>query len=117
MLSTEHKVLLHGAEFIAAAALLFELFSNETQKNRNKDYKCYISNFTRKCSRRATNEDLFHKILESSDSYHPYLRFELKRKHLSIFKKALELLVEFLLINSVVNFSKSALLLFTFTCK
>ncbi|GJQ83705.1 hypothetical protein Trydic_g593 [Trypoxylus dichotomus] len=50
MPSTVRKILIHGAEIITA------------QDSRHKDY-------TRKCSRTVTNEDVFHKMLESSDPY------------------------------------------------
>lgn len=40
----------------------------EAQECMNKDYKVYMEHNTRKNSRLISNEDLFHKLLISSDS-------------------------------------------------
>lgn len=93
MPSTVHKILIHGAEIIEAAVLPIGLLSEEAQESRNKDYKYYRLHFTRKCSRTATNEDVFHKLLESSDPYITYMRPEPKKKHLPISDEALQLIM------------------------
>ncbi|GJQ69435.1 hypothetical protein Trydic_g6550 [Trypoxylus dichotomus] len=82
MSSTVHKILIHGAEIITAGALSIRLPSEEAQESRHKD-RYYSLLFTRKCSRTATNEDVFHKMLESSDPYITHLRPEPKKKPLN----------------------------------
>lgn len=85
MPSTVHKILIHGTETTKAIALRIGLLSDEQQESRNKYYEL---RFTRKCSRTVTNEDVFHKTLEYSDSYIAYM-WPKSKKHLSISKEAL----------------------------
>lgn len=89
---TVHKILIHGADIIESAALPIGLLSEEAQESRNKDYKHIRIHHTRKNSRIHTNEDIFHKILETSDPYITHLRPELKLKHLPASEEALALL-------------------------
>jgi len=79
MPSTVHKILIHGKEIIESAALPIGSLSEEAKESRNKDYKYYRLH-TRKFSRLATNEDVFHNILISSDPYITHLRPESKTK-------------------------------------
>ncbi|GJQ68504.1 hypothetical protein Trydic_g17077 [Trypoxylus dichotomus] len=93
MASNVHKILIHGAEIITATALSIRLLSEEAQESSHKDYKCYRLHFTRKCSRTATNEDVFHKVLGSADPYITHLRPDPKKKHHPISEEALELML------------------------
>ena len=62
-----HRVLLHGSETIKEMLLPIGQMSEEAQESRNKDYKAYRRDHTRKTSRLATNEDLVHHLLATSD--------------------------------------------------
>lgn len=93
MPSTIHKILLHGSEIVAAAALPIGMLSEEAQESRNKDYKIFRLNHSRKYSRLSTNEDIFHKILETSDPFISSLRPEPKKKHYPVSSEILDLLI------------------------
>lgn len=67
MPSTVHKVLVHGSEIIQHCLLPIGLLSEEAQESRNKDFRNYRERFTRKTSRKDTNQDLLHRLLITSD--------------------------------------------------
>lgn len=67
MPASVHKILLHGADIVQKAILPIGQLSEEAQESRNKDYKYYRQHHARKYSRIATNEDLFRRLLLSSD--------------------------------------------------
>lgn len=70
MPSSVHKVLIHGAKIIEHYAVLpIGQLSEDAQEARNKDYKKYRLHHARKCSRSATNEDVLHILLYTSDPY------------------------------------------------
>ena len=60
--------------------MLFE----EAQEARNKDYKEYRLNRSRKLSRISTNEDVMHHLLTSSDPYINSLRKQMNKKFLQL---------------------------------
>lgn len=64
---TVHKVLAHGSLIIKTAVLPLGQLSEEAQESRNKDIRNYRRFFSRKASRRMTIEDLFCRLLLSSD--------------------------------------------------
>ena len=67
MAQSVHKVLIHGHDIIKSLTLPMGLTSEEAQEARNKDFKSYRENFSRKTSRKATNTDLINRLLVSSD--------------------------------------------------
>ncbi|GJQ74544.1 hypothetical protein Trydic_g21408 [Trypoxylus dichotomus] len=67
--------------------------SEEAQENIHEDYKYYRLHFTRKRSRTTTNENVFHKMLESLDPYMTQLRSEPKKKHFPISEEHLVLML------------------------
>lgn len=69
MPTTVHKVLIHGGQIIDWAPLPIGQMSEDAQEARNKDVKNYRENFSRKFSRTATMEDVFHRLLVTSDPY------------------------------------------------
>lgn len=93
MPSTVHKVLYHGAEIVRSSILPNGILSEEAQESRNKDYKTFRVNYSRKTSRISTNEDILHKLLDTSDPFIPDIRPEPKKKQLPFSDKAKELLV------------------------
>lgn len=58
MPASVHKILLHGSSVISAALLPIGQMSEEAQEARNKDIKSIRENYSRKCSRIKTNEDI-----------------------------------------------------------
>lgn len=72
-----HKILVHAKEIIKTCILPLGQLSEEAQEARNKDYRQFRENFTRKTSRIDTNRDVLNRFLISSDpvlsSYHTYL--------------------------------------------
>ena len=66
--------------------------NNKKDHFRNKDYKYYRTHHSRKTSRLATNEDIFHLMLISSDPYISFLRPEPKIKRLPFSETAKALL-------------------------
>lgn len=89
MPASVHKILMHGSMIVSTAILPIGLLSEEAQEARNK----YIREHnTRKCSRTATNEDLFKKLL-TSDPLITSLRKEQPRKSGSYPPKMVELLL------------------------
>lgn len=70
MPSSIHKILIHGESIINHFAVLpIGQLSEDAQESRNKDYKKFRLHHSRKCSRSATNEDVFHTLLYTSDPY------------------------------------------------
>lgn len=67
--------------------------SEEALESRNKDVKQYRLNHTRKNSRKATNTDLLHRLLEFSDPLITSLRQLPKKTKLPLSKDAKCLLV------------------------
>lgn len=69
MPATVHKVLIHGANVISSFLIAIGQLSEEAQETRNKDIRRYREGHTRKISRTSTNEDLLHRLLETSDPF------------------------------------------------
>ncbi|XP_046403729.1 uncharacterized protein LOC124169231 [Ischnura elegans] len=69
MPTTVHKVLLHGSEIAKEAILPLGQVSEEALEARNKDTRTFRMRFSRKHSRKATNEDLFKRLLLTSDPF------------------------------------------------
>jgi hypothetical protein len=92
MPASVHKILLHGASIIRAALLPMGELSEEAQEARNKDYKKFRLNHTRKISRTDTNYDLFRLLFISSDPYLASLRHLPKKKELELCEEVQNLL-------------------------
>jgi hypothetical protein len=89
---TVYKVLLHGQKIINAAVLPIGLLSEEAQEAQNKNYKNCRVYHSRKISRIATNEDVLHQMLMSSDPYIFSLKKGLPKDILSVNNDAKTLL-------------------------
>lgn len=75
MPSSVHKILIHGENVIKHFAVLpIGQLSEDAQESRNKDYRNIRLHHARKCSRSATNEDVFKTLLYTSDPYITSLR-------------------------------------------
>lgn len=80
MPNTVHKILFHGSTIISASMLPIGLLSEEAQEARNKDYRSYRREHSRKNNRINTNEDVFNFLTVSSDPYINMFRAEPKTK-------------------------------------
>lgn len=69
MTPTMHKILIHGATVISHAILPIGQLSEEAAEHRNKHFREYRRNFTRKFSRIACNRDIINRLLISSDPF------------------------------------------------
>ena len=88
-----HKMLLHGADVVDRKEVPVGLPS-EAQESRNKDVKNFRENFTRKFSRKQTNQDLLNRLLASSDPYISSLRRSFgSKKVLELPQRAKDLLL------------------------
>ncbi|KAK2577975.1 hypothetical protein KPH14_002674 [Odynerus spinipes] len=90
--STVHKVLVHGKQIIESCTFPVGSLSEEVQECRNKDYKRYRCLHSRKCNRIATNEDVLHMILLSSDPIITCLRPKPKKKIIPISEETKEMI-------------------------
>ncbi|XP_046404432.1 uncharacterized protein LOC124169763 [Ischnura elegans] len=64
-----HKLLIHGAAIVKEAILPIGILSEEAMEARNKDIRRFREQHTRKSSRKAANEDLFRRLLLTSDPF------------------------------------------------
>lgn len=81
MPNTVHKILWHGGIIISASMLPIGMLTEEAQEARNKDYRMYRREHSRKNSRINTNEDVFNFLTVSSDPYINKFRAEPKTKN------------------------------------
>lgn len=79
MPATVHKILFHGAEIIKYAIIPIGQLSEEVIEARHKEFRKYRLENSRKISRKATNEDLLHHLLISSDPVISSLRPDFKK--------------------------------------
>ncbi|KAK5641968.1 hypothetical protein RI129_010515 [Pyrocoelia pectoralis] len=80
MTPTLHKVLLHGAVIIEKALLPIGQLSEEAAEARNKHFRSYRQDFARKFSRESCNQDVFNRLILSSDPLLSSTRGVKKRK-------------------------------------
>lgn len=83
-------LLLHGTEIIVHALLPIGQMSEDAQESCNKYIKRYYEDFTRKCSRTKTMEDLFLRSLVASDPFISSLRKLPKKKLKSLSTEAID---------------------------
>ena len=96
MPSSVHKILLHGEVIIWSVLLPIGELSEEAIEARHKDFRRFRINNTRKCSRLATNEDIIHALLVSSDPVISGLNFKKdKARHVGLDDEAMGLLENF----------------------
>ena len=60
-------ILIHGSKIIESSLLPIGQMSEKAQEACNKYIKNYRENFARKCSRETNMEDIFHRLLITSD--------------------------------------------------
>lgn len=98
MPSSVHKLLMHGANIIEHFGLLpIGKLSEEASEARNKDFRKFREGHSRKNSRVATNEDILHNLLLSSDPKLSIIRPRMSQKtRMSLSPKCLDLLMPLL---------------------
>uniref|UniRef100_A0A6P7GKW0 Uncharacterized protein LOC114338051 n=1 Tax=Diabrotica virgifera virgifera TaxID=50390 RepID=A0A6P7GKW0_DIAVI len=62
-----HRILIHGPEIIKVVPLPVGMFSEEALESRNKDFRKFREAYSRKFSREDTMNDVFYRLLLSSD--------------------------------------------------
>lgn len=92
MPTSVHKILIHGSSIIRATVLPIGELSEEAQEARNKDFRNFRLNHTRKISRIDTNTDLFKWLLITSCPYLASIRYVPNKSHLEPDPEVLTLL-------------------------
>lgn len=93
MPTTVHKILFHSAEVIDSFLLPIGQMTEEAQEALNKTIKKYREGFSRKFSRKQTMEDVFKRLLLSSDPLISNLRKLPKKKIRSFDGEVIKMLV------------------------
>lgn len=92
---TVHKILFHGAEIIKYMIMPVGQLSEEVLEVTHKLFRKYLLEYTRKINRKATNKDLLHHLLMSSDPIISSLRPDLRKsKKQELFPEVQELFVQ-----------------------
>ena len=94
MSPTVHKVLIHGDEIIKALGIPIGSLSEEAQEATNKVFRNARENNSRMCSRKASNEDIMHHLLISSDPLISNIRIKRDKKTTELSEEAKSLLKE-----------------------
>lgn len=94
MPSSLHKPLMHGYKIIKSQIVPIGQLSEEAQEAKNKDFKRWRENNTRKTSRVDTNTDLIHYLLVSADLYISSLRKEFPKSQKPLLPEATALLLK-----------------------
>lgn len=92
MPTSMHKILIHGAAIIKSAILPIGQMSEDAQESTNKYIKKNRSEFARKFSRTKTMEDVFSRLLLTSDPYVSSLRKLPGKKMRLLLPEAIQLL-------------------------
>lgn len=88
-----HRILLHGASTIRHNILPIGQLTEEASEARNKDFRRFREHRSRKTNRIATNEDVLHALLVSSDPLISSMQPVAKKKPLELLDEAKELLL------------------------
>ena len=75
-----HKLLIHSHQIVRYKEMPIGMLSEEAQEASNKKFKNFREFFTRKISRKKTNEDLLRRLLCASDPLISSMRRSLQRE-------------------------------------
>lgn len=93
MPASVHKLLIHGEEIISNFTILIGQLSEEASEARNKEFRKYREIHSRKINGIASNEDILHHLLITSDPVISSLRSKLDAKNKQeMFPETLQLL-------------------------
>ena len=93
MPTSVHKLLIYGSDIISSDILPIGQLSEDAQKSTNKLIKQYLLGFSRKFSRAKTMEDVFRRLLATTDPYISSLRKSTPKKLRTLLPEAVALLV------------------------
>ena len=93
MSPTMHKILIHGPIIIEQAILPIGQLSEEAAEARNKHFRLFRQNLSRKFSRISCNRDVLNRLLLSSDPVLTEMRPTIRKKSKSFLKETLEMLL------------------------
>lgn len=93
MPTTMHKILIHSHQIIDSLILPIGQMSEEAQESCNKYIKKFRRDFSRKCDRTKTMEDVFSRLLVTSDPLISSLRKLPSKRLRSLTADAVELLI------------------------
>ncbi|XP_076660390.1 uncharacterized protein LOC143363727 [Halictus rubicundus] len=93
MPTSMHKLLIHGPQIITSSLLPIGQMSEEAQEASHKHVKRIREDFSRKSSRTKTMEDVFLRLMVTSDPYISSIRKLPKKKMKSLSPEALKMLL------------------------
>nr|XP_047134584.1 uncharacterized protein LOC124812267 isoform X1 [Hydra vulgaris] len=93
MPTSAHRLLIHGPDIISSAILPIGQLSENAQELTNKLIKQYRLGFSRKFLRVKTMEDVFRRLLATTDPYISSLRKSTPKKMKTLLPEAVALLV------------------------
>jgi hypothetical protein len=94
MPTSVHKLLIHGSEIAESAILPIGQMSEEAQESCNKYIRKFRTDYTRKCSRIKTMQDLFLRLMMTSDPFISSLKKLPTKKIKSLSPEAVKLLIQ-----------------------
>ncbi|CAG9772082.1 unnamed protein product [Ceutorhynchus assimilis] len=81
---TVHKILYHGHKYLEKfPSIPLGALSEEPQEARNKDFKKFRTDFSRKISRKANLQDVFNRLMLTSDPLFFYIYQTFQKSKLS----------------------------------
>lgn len=93
MTPTMHKLLIHGPDVIKHALLPIGQLSEEAAEARNRHFRLFRQNFSRKFSRVSCNQDVLNRLLLTSDPVITGMRNISRKKSKPFLKETLEMLL------------------------
>lgn len=78
MPSTIHKILIHSGDITRHSVLPVGMFGEEASESRNKDYRHFRFSHSRHFSRKTNLEDLFYRVMDTSDPIVSNMRMDLE---------------------------------------
>lgn len=93
MSPTMHTILMHGTAVITHALLPIGQLSEEAAEARNKHFRLYRQNFSRKFSRIDCNTDVINRLLLTSDPYISSCRSKQRKKTSPFSQEAVSMMI------------------------
>ncbi|CAH0689249.1 unnamed protein product [Chilo suppressalis] len=95
MTTTVHKILIHGPSVIRHAILPIGTLSEEAAEARNKHFRKFREQYSRKFSRTECNMDVLNRLLLTSDPYLTSIRPKVSKKSKPFKPESREMLMPF----------------------
>lgn len=84
MPTSVHKILIRGSRVIKYFIIPIGHLTEEAKESRNKEIQKFIEYHTRKFSRPSNNDDLFKRLLLSSDPIFSSISYKRKKKKIEL---------------------------------